>query len=103
MSNTVTWSGSEFTVYDPSSTTWNAKAGIYIFTGIISTGRWKAYYIGQTDDFSSRIPGHEKWAPAVRLGASHIHARVVPLQASRDTLESQLIQACQPPLNVQGR
>jgi hypothetical protein len=91
----------EFTIYD-SNTGWNSVAGLYIFA--YTDGQyWRALYIGQADDFSTRLPYHERLEEAVRLGATHIHALVVPLAANRDKFEKMLIQTLQPPMNVQGR
>lgn len=95
----VTWLNYQFEVYEPRRTTWNDSSGIYIFTGIGPNGRWRAYYIGKATSFRDRFANHEKWAGAVRLGATHVHAMVVPLAANRDRIEAELIQACQPPLN----
>ena len=50
---------------------------------------------------AERLPTHEKWSAAVRLGATHVHAIVVPLATTRDLIERQLIQAFQPLLNRQ--
>lgn len=92
----------EFTIDDPDTTTWNAVAGLYIFA-YYNGQHWIAVYVGQTEDFSTRIPNHEKWDSARRLGATHIHAKVVPQAATRDTLEQRLIEYLQPVLNVQYR
>ncbi len=100
MANTVRWLSYEFTVYTPSAP-WNNVAGVYIFTGVNNLNQWVALYIGQTDSFRNRIPSHDKWNPAVRLGATHIHAMVAPLEATRDRVEWELIQAYHPPLNAQ--
>lgn len=102
MPDTVTWLTHEFTVYNYGAT-WNEVAGIYIFAGINSAGRWQALYIGQCDAFCNRVPNHEQWSAALRLGATHVHARVVSQAATRDALEQQLIQACDPPLNTHHR
>jgi excinuclease UvrABC nuclease subunit len=103
MADTVTWLTHEFVVYAQACTTWHDVAGVYIFCGLTPQRQWRAYYIGQADSFQSRLPGHERWDEAARLGATHVHARVVPQAASRDTVERELIQAYQPPLNVQLR
>lgn len=102
---TVKWLSYDFGVYDD-KTTWNNVAGIYIFCKIVKINQqefWKALYIGQADSFEKRLrlTSHEQWIPAVRLGATHIHAMAVPLQANRDLIEKQLIQTFDPPLNVQ--
>ena len=100
MSNTVRWLTYDFTVYTP-DTSWNDEAGVYMFTCLDYQGRWVPLYIGQADSFRNRIPSHEQWNQAVRLGATHIHAMVVPLAANRDRVERELIQAYQPRLNVE--
>ncbi len=92
----------ECTILTPDAN-WNRAAGLYIFAHSTDASHWRAVYVGQTDDFSSRIPGHERWSEAARLGATHVHAAVVPQQANRDNLEKMLIQSLQPPLNVQFR
>ena len=92
----------EFDIYDPKTTTWNAVSGLYIFA-YYSDPYWRALYIGQTDDFSSRIPSHDRFDEAVRRGATHIHAAVVPQAANRDTLEKRLIAHIQPLMNEQHK
>ena len=102
MSDAVTWGDHEFKVYGHNAL-WNDVAGIYIFCGLNSQRQWVAIYIGQTDTFRTRIPPHEQWTPAMRLGATHVHAMVVSQAAMRDRIERLLIatyfRAC--PLNVQ--
>ena len=97
----VKWSTYEFEVYYPGSVKWNNVAGIYIFTGLNEKGLWRPFYIGQAKNFQNRIPGHEGWPSAALLGATHVHALVVPQAANRDSIEAELIAAYQPVLNVQ--
>lgn len=92
----------EFDVYDRHQD-WDVVAGLYIFSYQGATTSWHALYVGQTDDFSSRLPSHDRLNEAVQLGATHIHACVVPSQSNRDLWERQLIQNLQPPLNSQNR
>lgn len=92
----------EFTVHDRNEG-WNKVGGLYIFSYLASNGFWQALYVGQTNDFSSRLPSHERLHEAVQRGATHIHALVVPLQQNRDTWETMLIQNLQPPMNEQLR
>jgi hypothetical protein len=100
MNATVTWLSYEFTVYGP-NTTWHAVGGVYIFCAVKPQNQWEPLYVGQTDSFADRIPSHEKWNAAVRLGATHVHARMIHLRSARDAVERELIQALHPPLNVQ--
>ncbi len=97
----ITWGGYAFEVCDK-HTTWNDVPSIYIFCGVIN-GMWRALYIGQSASFADRPATHEQWQPAQRLGATHVHARVVRAQTDRDTIERELIRQYQPPLNTQLR
>jgi hypothetical protein len=92
----------EFTIYDRNEG-WNSVGGLYIFSFMAKNGRWTALYIGQTNDFSIRLPSHERLNEAVQRGATHIHALTVPQQKNRDAWESLLIQHIQPPMNEQLR
>jgi len=82
---------------------WNEVAGIYMFCSANAQGQWQSLYIGQASSFKDRLCAHEQWTPAVRLGATHAHAIVVPTQSERDRLEKMLIAEMNPPLNVQLR
>lgn len=96
------WGFYEFGVY-LSSTTWNTVGGIYIFAGLNANNRWVPLYIGQAKSFAERLPCHERWMAAKQMGATHIHAMVVPVQDKRDQIEAFLVQAFQPHLNAQLR
>lgn len=100
MSNKVTWLTHEFSV-NQYGANWIDTGGLYIFAGVTPQNQWKAYYIGKAESFQNRIPSHERWQEAVRLGATHVHARAVSPEATRVQVEAQLIQAYQPPLNFQ--
>jgi len=102
MNATVTWSSYQFTVYTP-GTDWNDVGGIYIFCGRTAENRWRPYYIGQADSFQRRLPNHDRWNEAARLGAGYIHAMAVPQEADRNRIERELIATYQPPLNTQLR
>jgi hypothetical protein len=99
MSQKVTWSTHAFDVLNYNAN-WSNHAGIYIFCGVTSENYWRAYYIGQAVSFANRIPNHERWAEAVRAGATHVHAMVVQQAASRDAIEQELIRLCRPQLNT---
>lgn len=89
----------EFKIYS-SNSNWNTTAGLYIFA-YQNGSNWRAVYVGQTDDFNSRLPNHERLNEAVRNGATHIHAAVVQQKNARDSWEKMLIQNLQPALNTQ--
>lgn len=99
---TVTWGSYNFGIYSQAGD-WADVAGIYIFSGKNQQGQWVARYIGQADSFAQRIPNHERWNDAARLGATHVHACVVKSAADRDLIEAQLISKYQPSLNTHHR
>lgn len=103
MSDTCSWLGHEFIIYNPETVAWNDVAGIYIFSGLNPLNQWVPIYVGQADSFRNRIPSHERWNEAVRLGATRIHAKSVPLAANRGALERLLIGNYQPTLNTQHK
>jgi hypothetical protein len=92
-----------FEVFEYLTTGWNRVGGIYIMatSRIGQAGIWEPLYIGQTDNFCSRLSNHEKWGPSYHLGARHILAAVVPDVSQRTLLEAELIQQFKPPLNQQ--
>ena len=100
MADKVKWLTYEFSVHGIGAT-WSKVAGIYIFTGVNAQNQWVALYIGQASSFAERLPNHDRWSEAHKLGATHVHARVESLQANRDKIEKELIQAFQPRLNTQ--
>lgn len=96
---TAVWNGYTFHVYNQNKN-WIDSGGIYIFARANqATQRWEALYIGQASKLSDRLPNHERLNEAVRLGATHIHARVVTTQSERDLVEAFLIKRQQPHLN----
>ncbi|MEI9866680.1 MAG: GIY-YIG nuclease family protein [Limisphaerales bacterium] len=97
--NEVVWLDSyRFSVHSQMAD-WSHNGGIYIFCGVNPQNQWVPLYIGQADSFRNRIPQHEQWNPAVRRGATHVHAMALP-ELQRDWVEQRLIQAYQPHLNV---
>ena len=92
---TCSWSGYEFQIHRPDAS-WNPVAGVYIFAKRV--GRlWEALYVGETNSFADRIPGHEQWPQAQRMGATHVHVRAERFR--RREIEEELIRAHTPPLN----
>jgi predicted GIY-YIG superfamily endonuclease len=91
-----------FTIYDYDATQWKTVGGLYIFARV-DGDRWDPLYVGKTENFRTRIPSHERWDEARRLGATHVHALVVPLEAHRTRLEAALICHLKPPMNQQPK
>ena len=93
----VSWCGYHFSVHTMDGA-WNDVGGVYVFAGR-NLGRWKTYYVGQTRSFANRLPSHERWAEAKRLGATHVHIRRVSNASRRRAIEIELIRNLNPPLN----
>jgi hypothetical protein len=89
-----------FTIFDHDATKWKTVGGLYIFARAAGD-RWDPLYVGKTENFCTRIPSHERWDEARRLGATRVHALVVPLEANRVRLEAALIGLLKPPMNEQ--
>ena len=79
------------------------KACNYIFAGPRFDGKRQPYYIGESGDFAERIDRHEKFLPALRLGATEVHVHL--LAASRQqrlNIETDLRRGHRTPLNEQS-
>ena len=87
-----------FTIYDYDATRWKTVGGLYIFARMAGDG-WDPLYVGKTENFRMRLPAHERWEEARSLGATHVHALVVPLEADRVRLEAALIGLLEPSMN----
>lgn len=95
----VRWGTYDFDVYEK-SVNFQRVGGVYIFSGFDPfKGRWISYYIGQTNSFANRIPGHPKWHQASLNGATHVHLLAMPQSARRELVERSLIQR----LSLYGR
>jgi len=78
--------------------------GNYAFVRQLPNGQFVPIYFGQTSSLADRLPGHEAWPRAQRLGATHVMAHATPAgEQARLAEEADLIAFWNPPLNVQGR
>ena len=84
---TAWWLDYEFTVYEDVFADWPEVGGLYVFASREKTSlvgpRWLPLYVGRTRNFCTRLPTHERWQEAQRLGATHLHLRVEPEEAKR--------------------
>jgi hypothetical protein len=81
-----------------------AGPGNYAFVKKLANGNFVPLYFGESEDLQTRIPGHERWQEAARLGATHIMGHTTQGgEKSRCDEERDLIQYWNPPLNVQRR
>ncbi len=96
---TAIWSSQEFQVFSKDAK-WNDVPGVYIFAGVNQLNQWHALYVGQASSLTDRLTNHERWQEARRLGATHVHVKVLKAAADRDTLEQTLIRGYKPALNT---
>jgi hypothetical protein len=107
MSTFVNWSSPDgrslqFGVYNYAGD-WREVSGIYIFCRREPNGGHTPLYIGQTINLRQRIPQHEMWPEAVRLGADSVHVALVSGAQNLDYFERVLIAEFDPILNTHHR
>ena len=102
-----TWAGLNGTVYrfwflDLSLRDVSSQPGVYMFVRRVNR-TWVPVYIGIADDLPTRLTGHERWAEAVALGATHFVAHGQASRDVRERVERDLIGLWNPPLNTHHR
>lgn len=101
------WTGVSGWGYDyevhPFGTPLARVPGNYALCRLGADGYWYPLYFGEAEDLSSRCcTSHEKWAAAIRLGATHIHVKgSTGGKLTRCAEETDLRNAFKPPLNDQ--
>jgi len=106
-SGTVIWKGFSgqtygYNVYRLGSTAWRDLPGNYIFAKQVGQD-WRAIYIGQTESFRDRLPGHNELPCVSRNGATHIHVHVNRYKDARLSEERDLILEHKPACNQQHK
>lgn len=86
----------------PKHSSWPSAGGIYLFARQPDWGSssWQALYVGITDSLAERLPCHERWNEAVAQGATHVAICLVRNGDLRKSLERELIDFTQAPLNT---
>ena len=80
------------------------QPGAYMFVRMANQGGgWVPVYIGIADNLVDRLTGHERWAEAKQLGATHVMAQVQADRTAREKAEQDLIAHWNPPLNTHHR
>ena len=93
-----------FFLRSPTAEGIKALAGNYAFVMQLPDGRYRPLYFGEAENLQERIPGHERWAEALRAGATHVMAHATQVgERARCDEERDLIQQWNPALNVQHR
>src|SRR5262245_61845851 len=111
MSQTIDWRGNSGATYrywfldNPKTASGiKAEAGNYCFAKQLANGKYLPLYFGESSDLQDRIPNHELWEQAIRLGATHVMGHTTPAgEAARLAEERDLIEYWNPPLNTEHR
>jgi hypothetical protein len=110
MSQTIHWQGKSGATYcywfldNPTPTGIKAEGGNYAFVKRLPNGNFVPLYFGESDDLQDRVPSHELWDAAVRLGATHVMGHTTPAgEQARLAEERDLIERWNAPLNKQHR
>lgn len=90
----------EFGVYAP-DTNWADVGTVYGFLKKNANQSYHILYIGKASSMSDRQDDHERWKEAVKKGATHIMARVITDEKTRQAVEKALISFYQPEMNTQ--
>ena len=79
MSQTIDWRGKSGATYrywfleNPKAAgKIKAEGGNYCFAQQLANGNYLPLYFGESGDLRDRIPNHELWDRAIRLGATHV-------------------------------
>jgi hypothetical protein len=106
----IDWPGKSRTNYrywfiaDRTAAGIQAVAGNYAFVKRLPNGNYLPHYFGQAEDLQDRIPTHERWADAIRAGATNVMAHATPAgEQARLDEERDLIEGWQPALNTHHR
>lgn len=104
MANHIDWQGNvsvyRYWFLDTPSDASSIKpeGGNYIFVRPTEAG-WIPVYVGIADNLSTRIPYHERWADALRAGATRVMAHTEANALRREAEERDLIARWSPVLN----
>ncbi|MFZ4070575.1 MAG: hypothetical protein ACOYJ6_10785 [Caulobacterales bacterium] len=76
------------------------EPAVYAFArpGPLGKG-WTPVFLSRTADLATRLDGHERWAEAELLGATHVLALFEPERVAREEAEDDLVAALKPALN----
>lgn len=110
MADTVEWKGRSGKAYkywflaSLAADGIKSEPGNYAFVKLLPNGNYTPLYFGVAADLRNRLPSHEVWPEARRLGATHVmgHTTQGGEQVRLDE-ERDLIAYWNPPLNTQHR
>ncbi len=82
------------------------KAGVYILCVKIINGKWRCFYVGQTNDLDKRLKAHLSWEEPNEKIKEKVTKYIcgyafapVPLKSDRDGIESFLYDYYKPECN----
>jgi hypothetical protein len=107
MADYIDWPGKSGKLYrywflaDATADGLKAEGGNYAFVKKLPTGNFVPLYFGETDNFKTRVPSHERWPDAKKAGFTHLMGHTTPAgEMARKAEEKDLIERWQPVMNV---
>ncbi len=91
-----------FWFFDHSLAGLGSQSGVYMFLRP-ANNIWHPVYVGIADDLLNRLTNHERWAEAVKIGATAVVAQGQVSADARQTAERNLIGLWNPQLNTHYR
>lgn len=77
-----------------------ARPAVYCFARPGPGGRgWTPLFLSRTGNLAKRLAGHEQWAEAQLLGATHVLVHQHDERDAREYVEADLAQALKPVMN----
>ncbi len=77
------------------------SAAVYCFARPVAGGRgWAPVFLSRTANLKARLDGHERWADARLLGATHILIHKREERDAREFVEADLLNSLKPVLNA---
>ena len=109
--NWIDWPGKSGATYrywflaDISPGAIKEQGGNYMFVRLANQAKnqWEPVYIGIAENLRTRLPSHEVWPDAKKIGAIRIMGHTQDAAAAREKEEQDLIAHWNPPLNTQHR
>ncbi|MBL8548543.1 MAG: hypothetical protein JNJ73_01055 [Hyphomonadaceae bacterium] len=88
-----------FTVHRPDAD-FPETAAVYAFArSVPGASGWAPVFLSRTANLSRRLAGHERWAEAQAVGATHILVHQRALRDVREFVEADLLESMRPVMN----
>ena len=90
-----------FTVHRPDAD-FPETAAVYAFARPVpGASAWAPVFLSRTANLSKRLAGHERWAEAQSLGATHVLVHQRAIRDVREFVEADLLASMRPVMNAE--